>query len=96
VSKIFHTFICFFLVISFFTPGFSHAASWQDDFERICGSVPIGESLSIESLDSLIEESEHLKGKIEKSGHPTKKVYLFRLKKCRSFFQYLMEQRNEK
>ncbi len=75
---------------------YGYADSWHMDFDRICGSVSSGENLSTKSLYDLIEESGHLEKIIAKSNHPAKKVYLFRLKKCRAFFKYLIDMREEK
>ncbi len=84
------------IIMSLLPCSSGYADSWQRDFDRICGSVSMGESLSTESLESLVDESGHLKEKIKKSNHPAKKVYLYRLDKCRAFFQYLIDTRKEK
>ncbi len=70
--------------------------SWKDRFDEICGKVQIAESLSTEELQKLIRESEELIKRLQEIDQPVKKVYIFRLKKCRSFFQYILQLRESK
>lgn len=65
--------------------------NWLEEFEEICSMVIASHSLSLDELQSLIERSDALLTRIEDSDEPSKKVYIFRLKKCRSFFQYIIE-----
>ena len=72
------------------------AGSWQDDFERLCGATETADTLSIEELNTLIVECDALLETIEKEGGKQKKIYLFRLKKCRNFFTYMVSLKEEK
>lgn len=67
------------------------AASWQEDFDRLCGYTNQTEEMSVDKLKGLVEECDRLLGVIEKSDSSQKKVYIFRLRKCRNFFQYMAE-----
>jgi hypothetical protein len=49
------------------------------------------QSLSNEELQSLVERCEKLLPIIEQSTFVKKKVYLFRIKKCKDLFQYMIE-----
>ncbi len=84
-----------FLIISF--AGAVPASSeekmppWQEEFEEICSMVQAGDALTKEELNELIERADKLMEEIKKLDIPSKKVYLFRLKKCRKFFEYILE-----
>ena len=69
----------------------SNAKDWHEEFKYICSKVEMGDSLSLEELQSLIERSEALLKSLETVNEPSKKVYIFRLKKCKAFFEYLIE-----
>lgn len=79
------------LIISFIINGLSYAQDWHEEFDSICSKVETGDTLSVEEIRSLIERSEVLLKKIETIDDPSKKVYIFRLKKCKEFFEYLVE-----
>jgi hypothetical protein len=67
------------------------AKDWHEEFEYICSKVEMGDSLSIEDLKSLIERADALLKTLENVNEPSKKIYIFRLKKCKAFFEYLIE-----
>jgi hypothetical protein len=64
---------------------------WLDEFEDICSQTMDAQSLSNEELQSLVERCEKLLPIIEQSDFVKKKVYLFRIKKCKDLFQYMIE-----
>lgn len=65
--------------------------SWKDEFELICSKVPNGPNLTEPELQSLLRRCSGLQKRIEGLDLPEAKVYLFRLEKCRSFFEYAIE-----
>ena len=84
--------IFLFLLMSYFSPPAS-AQSWLDDFDKICGQAEGAESLPTAKLKELVVESDKLLEAIESGNDPKKKVYIFRLRKCRNLFQYVMNSR---
>lgn len=66
------------------------ATTWREDFERLCGTTEKADSMSLEELKQVVEETDRLMETIEKDGGEQKKLYLFRLKKCRNFFAYMI------
>jgi len=82
-------------LLAYFPPSVS-AQSWIADFDGICAQAEFAESLPTAKLKELIAESDKLLGVIEASNDPRKKVYIFRLKKCRSLFEYIMDLRETK
>ena len=65
--------------------------SWKDEFELICSKVPIAPNLTEPELQSLLRRCSALHERIEGLDLPEAKIYLFRLDKCRSFFEYAIE-----
>ena len=70
---------------------YSIAGDWHNEFEDICSKVQDGESLSIDELTDLAERAEKLIRVIKNLDEPSGKVYIFRLKKCKAFFEYMIE-----
>jgi len=64
---------------------------WHEEFKYLCSMVDRADSLNMEELNSLIARSDALLKTLETINEPSKKVYIFRLKKCRAFFQYVIE-----
>ena len=77
------------LVISY--PLSAAAEEWVADFDKICALTNTADDLSVTELQKLITDCESLEKTISGSDSPRKKVYLFRLKKCRNFFAFLLE-----
>lgn len=73
----------------------AEGGDWKDEFEEICAVVKAADSLPAEELQGLIARSDDLLPRIEASDDPAKKVYIFRLKKCRAFFEYILALRSE-
>jgi hypothetical protein len=82
--------ICFLLGFALLQADVGHAAQWKKDFERLCGATAEAQNLPADKVKILIQESNALLKTIEGLKHPEKKVYLFRLKKCRDFFEYVL------
>src|SRR5574340_848350 len=81
-----------FLLMSYFSP-LASAQSWVEDFDRICSQAEEADSLPTTKLQELVVESDKLLGVIEAGDDPRKKVYIFRLKKCRNLFAYIINLR---
>lgn len=65
--------------------------SWKPSFEEICSKVQATDNLSAAELAALIEKADKLMPVIQASDSPSKKVYMLRLKKCRSLFEFIIE-----
>jgi hypothetical protein len=63
----------------------------KEEFERLCGAVEEAPELSPEELTNLIADCDWLLLEFDKMPGPEKKVYIFRLKKCRNFFSFSLE-----
>jgi len=87
--------IIFFLLLSYFST-YAAAQSWTEDFDKICVQAEVADSLPTETLKELALESDRLLAVIEASNDPRKKVYIFRLKKCRDMFLYIVDLRETK
>lgn len=89
-ATMFSQWIITLLIVFLFAPPVI-SGDWHDEFEELCSKVQTAESLTLEEINSLIERVDTLLPKIEASDDPKKKVYIFRLKKCRAFFEYIIE-----
>ncbi len=69
--------------------------SWKADFERICAQTEIATSLPEEQLQELIRDADDLLEHLGSLTTPEARVYVFRLKKCRAFFDYALQLRDE-
>jgi hypothetical protein len=65
--------------------------SWKPSFEEICSKVQATDNLSTAELAALIEKADKLMPVIQASDSPSKKVYMLRLKKCRSLFEFIID-----
>ena len=65
--------------------------SWKDEFERLCGYTDIATTLDPPELTELITDCERLLERLEKLNEPKKKTYIFRTKKCRDLFKFVLE-----
>jgi hypothetical protein len=81
-----------FLLMFYFSP-LASAQSWIEDFDKICSQTEDADSLPTAKLKELVMESDKLIDVIESGNDPKKKVYIFRLKKCRNLFLYIMNLR---
>lgn len=65
--------------------------SWKPSFEEICSKVQATDTLSTAELTALIEKADKLLPVIQASDSPSKKVYVLRLKKCRSLYEFIID-----
>jgi hypothetical protein len=70
------------------------AAPWKEDFDRLCGYVAEAESLPTDDLKKISVECDSVLETLRALDAPEKKVYIFRLEKCKKFFQYILELRD--
>jgi len=85
--------ICFVMSLLLVFAGISQSGTWKEDFKRLCGYTEEASSLSTDQIQELIQESDRLLKTLETLNDPEKKVYIFRLKKCRNFFEYILDLR---
>ena len=78
-----------------FSPLYSSASDDHNNFEtafnELCGQTENTETLTVEEITLMIVQCDLLKEKITQSTHPKKKVFLFRLKKCRDFLDFMIQ-----
>lgn len=68
---------------------------WKAAFNDICSKVDASGTLSTPELTELIVRLDKLSPEIQASGDPSKKIYLQRLKKCRSMYEFMIETKKE-
>jgi len=69
----------------------SASGSWRQEFERICAQTEIATTLPAAEIRQLIADSDALLERITALGVPEAKVYVFRLRSCRNFFDYALQ-----
>lgn len=66
-------------------------ADLKSSFEKVCAQVDASQNLNTKEISSLIEQIDALRPEMEKSEDPAKKLYLQRIKKCRSVYEFVLE-----
>ncbi len=72
-----------------------YAQDWKEEFDEICSKVNIAHTLKVEQLQELIHRADLLIRKLQSMDIKSKRLYIFRLKKCKKFFQYNVEIKNK-
>ena len=67
------------------------AETWKESFNDICSKTQATDNMSVQELKLLVDRAEKLAPEIQASDEPGKKVYLQRLKKCRSLYEFMIE-----
>ena len=65
--------------------------SWKEEFERLCAQTEIAATLPDQQIRDLIKDSDALLERLESLRDRQVRVYVFRLKKCRMFFEFALE-----
>ena len=65
--------------------------SWKKEFERLCAATEVATTFPNQKLRDLIRDSDALLKKLESLQDSQTKVYVFRLKKCRMFFEFALQ-----
>jgi hypothetical protein len=69
--------------------------AWKDEFSEITSKTVNAMALSTETLQSLVERCDKLQPAIEGLESTPRKIYLKRLMKSKSIFNYVIESRKE-
>ena len=72
-------------------PANSQEQSWKKEFERLCAETEIATTLPNQKIRELIRDSDILLEKLESLQGSQTKVYVFRLKKCKMFFEFALQ-----
>ena len=65
--------------------------SWKAEFERLCAQTETASTLPDQQIRDLINDSDALLKKLESLEDSQVRVYVFRLKKCKAFFEFTLE-----
>jgi hypothetical protein len=69
--------------------------AWKDEFSDITSKTANSMAISTEALQSLVERCDKLQPIIEELEATPRKIYLKRLKKSKSIFNFVIESREE-
>lgn len=81
------------LTFSLFSSGLVVASDWQHEFEELCANLQDADALTTEELKSIIGRIDKILPEIQASDDPSAKVYIFRIQKCRSFYEFSLDSR---
>ena len=84
-----------FLLVLLNNHAIANDESWKDEFNTLCGNTEKAMTMSEDELNIFIERCDKLLPVIEAADEPRKKAYLFRLGKCRKFFQYMIDSKED-
>ena len=80
------------LVLSLFLATPVYSGDWRAEFKDLCGSLETASALSEVELKARVERCSRLLSKIrEGKAEGAHKVVVFRLKKCKAYYEYLIE-----
>lgn len=79
---------------------FAEEEPWKNEFNTLCGDTQKAVNLGQDDLKMLITRCEKLYSDLEASEAPQKKAFIYRIEKCKNFYQFLIElletERNKK
>jgi hypothetical protein len=82
--------ICSLALLLFSVPASSN--EWSEEIQTLCLEAQDEEKLKDnENVSLLTEKFDKLLEALQESGDPKRKVYIFKLKKCRKLFDYMIE-----
>ena len=86
-------FICLSVMLTVFPvgEGFADQQDWRQEFARICSKTAEADMLSVQELESLINDSEKLLSLIKTKDDMDVKLYLIKTKKCRNFLIFMRD-----
>lgn len=85
-------FIAFSIFLTYALP--CNAEPWKETFDRLCGYVEEAESMPTDELKKIITDCDSFLGTLKELDAPEKKSYVFRMEKCRKFYQYILDLRD--
>lgn len=85
-------FICVIsLYFSLTSSSFANQESWREEFNELCGDTQKAATLGQDDLNKLVARCGKLSSELEGSDSTQKKAYIYRIEKCRNFYQFLIE-----
>ncbi len=79
-----------YLVFATVNLSLANEESWLRELDELCGSSQAAMTLSSEEVTTLVERCDRIIAEITGTDNPRKKLYLFRLERCRNFYQYII------
>ena len=78
------------ILICVSTLSFANEESWRDEYNSICGDTQEAVTLPREEINTLIDKCDKLLNKIKAADNPRKKTFIFRIERCKKFYQYIV------
>jgi len=74
---------------------YANEKSWMDEYNIICGDTQEAVQLPGEEIKTLIDKCDKLLNKIKAADNPRKKIFIFRIEKCRNFYQFIANSKKD-
>lgn len=85
-------FICVIsLYVSLKSSSYANQELWREEFNELCGDTQKAAAYGRDDLNKLVVRCDKLSSELEVSDSTQKKAYIYRLEKCRNFYQFLIE-----
>jgi len=102
-NRLLSTLILIFVISSHLcltSSSYANQESWREEFNELCGDTQKAAAFGQDDLNKLIARCGKLSSELEVSDSPQKKAYIYRIEKCKNFYQFLIElleiERNKK
>ena len=79
------------ILICVSTLSFANEESWRDEYNSICGDSQEAVLLPREEINTLIDKCDKLLNKIKAADNPRKKIFIFRIEKCKNFYKFIAD-----
>ncbi len=79
------------ILVCFSSLSFANEQSWRYEYNSICGDTQKAVTLPGEEINALIDKCDKLLNEIKATDNPRKKIFIFRIEKCRNFYQYISD-----
>jgi hypothetical protein len=85
-------FICAIsLYVSLTSSSYANQELWREEFNELCGDTQKAATLGQDDLNKLVARCGKLSSELEGSDSTQKKAYIYRVEKCKNFYQFLIE-----
>ncbi len=64
---------------------------WREEFNELCGDTQKAATFGQDDLNKLVVRCDKLSSELSESDSAQKKAYIYRIEKCKNFYQFLIE-----
>ena len=79
------------LYVSLTSSSYANQELWREEFNELCGDTQKAATFGQDDLKGLVVRCDKLSSELEGSDSTQKKAYIYRIEKCRNFYQFIIE-----